>query len=91
VIAPDHCPAIFGLAVDETGRILTGTFESPDPQQDYYFFDVFDPEGRYIARFPVELSDFRIPVVWKKGRLYAISKDLEGYPVIKRYRVTWSD
>lgn len=91
VIAPDHCPAIFGLAVDETGRILTGTFESPDPQQDYYFFDVFDPEGRYLARFPVELSDFRIPVVWKRGRLYAISKDREGYPVIKRYRVTWSD
>ena len=44
-----------------------------------------------IFSSPGELPDFRIPVVWKKGRLYAISKDLEGYPVIKRYRVTWSD
>jgi hypothetical protein len=47
--------------------------------------------SRLMVQFPGELPDFRIPAVWKKGRLYAISKNLEGYPVIKRYRVTWSD
>ncbi len=47
--------------------------------------DVFDSEGRFIARVPLKVK----PRVWKDNNLYTLEEDEEGYQVVKRYKVTW--
>ncbi|OGD13753.1 MAG: hypothetical protein A2V76_02490, partial [Candidatus Aminicenantes bacterium RBG_16_63_14] len=51
--------------------------------KDVYLHDVFDRDGRYIARVPLK----RIPTLFRNGKLYSLEESEEGYPVIKRYRV----
>jgi hypothetical protein len=46
---------------------------------------VFDPEGKYIARFTLKYW----AIVWKKQKLYTIEEDEEGYQIVKRYSVGW--
>jgi hypothetical protein len=82
--APKYHPAFQNLTVDDEGRIFVQTWEKTKEKSAYYF-DVFDSEGRYVAKLPME---FR-PRIWKKGKLYTIEKDEEGYQYIKRYKVTW--
>ncbi|MCK4645040.1 MAG: hypothetical protein KAU46_02205 [Candidatus Aminicenantes bacterium] len=55
------------------------------PDKDKRYFDVFDSEGKYIAKLPLN----RGTQVIKKNKLYAIEADEEGYHIIKRYKVTW--
>jgi len=81
---PDNYPAFQGLSCDEQGRIFVRTSEQAEDSEEYYY-DVFDEEGKYIARIP--LSFF--PREWKGGKLYTIEEDEEGYQVVKRYKVTW--
>ncbi|TET64977.1 MAG: hypothetical protein E3J56_16475 [Candidatus Aminicenantes bacterium] len=50
-----------------------------------YYYDVFNSEGKYIAKIPLKSQ----PWVWKRGKLYNIEEDEEGYQVVKRYKVTW--
>ena len=47
--------------------------------------DVFDKNGRFLAE--VVLPSQRI--FFAQGRLYTIEEDVDGYPVIKRYAMTW--
>lgn len=47
--------------------------------------DVFDSEGRYIAKVPLKVS----PRIWRNNNLYTIEEDEEGYQYVKRYEVTW--
>ena len=50
--------------------------------------DVFDPEGRYIARVPLPAKTLLL--LWKNSKLYAVEDDEEGYPFIKRYGARWN-
>jgi len=84
LVVPKYFPAIYSLTTDDEGRIFSRTFEKAGNGK--YFNDVFDQEGRYIAK--ISLKD--CPKVWKKGKLYTIEEDEEGFQVIKRYRVTWN-
>ncbi len=69
---------------DDEGRLLVQTFQrSKSPRS--YIFDVFDPEGRFIGT----VSMAENPVVMKKGRLYSLEEDEDGYQIIKRYAMTW--
>ncbi len=77
-------PAFSSFKMDDQGRIFVQTAEKPDSGEKYSF-DVFDSEGRYIAKIPL---NFR-PQVLKKGKIYTKEKDEEGYPFVKRYKVTW--
>jgi len=74
------------LAVDDEERIYVRTWERPDNGEGY-FFDIFDNEGKYIARIPF---NFR-PRVLKKGKIYSIEEDEEGYQFVKRYKVNWKN
>jgi DNA-binding beta-propeller fold protein YncE len=47
--------------------------------------DVFDSEGRYMAKVPLKIS----PRIWKGNNIYTLEEDEEGYQVVKRYKVTW--
>jgi len=84
LVVPKYFPAIHSLITDDEGRIFAHTFEKAGNGK--YFNDVFDQEGRYIAK--ISLKD-RLQV-WKKGKLYVIEEDKDGFQVVKRYKVTWN-
>ena len=81
---PRFHPPISYLAADDEGRIFVRTWEKPAKGKGY-FFDVYDPEGKYITRIPLSFS----PRVLNKGNLYAIEADEAGFQYVKRYKVTW--
>jgi len=78
-----HNPFIY-LCVDDEGRIYTQSYEK-EPKSGYYYHDVFDREGRYMAKIPLKSR----PYVIKKGKLYTIEEDEEGYQFVKRYGIIW--
>lgn len=69
---------------DDEGRIFVRTYERVVNGEGYYY-DVFDEEGKYIAKIPLGIT----PLIWKNNKLYTIEEDEEGYQYIKRYKVTW--
>ncbi len=77
--------AFMYLSIDDFGRIFVRTYEKM-PNESGFYYDVFDSEGRYIAKIPLKAQ----PQVWKKSMLYTIEEDEEGYQYVKRYKVTWS-
>jgi len=81
---PDHYPPFSSFLVDSIGRIFVRTYEEAREGMDYY--DIFDPGGRYLARVPI----FDRPLVIKKGKLYTVEEDEEGYQVVKRYHMKWT-
>lgn len=78
-----HCP-FWRLNTDDEGRIFVTTYERT-PDGAGYYFDVFDAQGRFVVKVPFENR----PLLIKKGKLYTIEEDEEGYHVVKRYKVTW--
>lgn len=80
---PEHHPPFLRFIHDEMGRLYVQTYEKT-AAKDVYIHDVFDPGGRYIARVPLK----RVPVLFRNGKLYSLEESEEGYPVIKRYRIT---
>jgi hypothetical protein len=78
-----HNPFIY-LCVDDEGRIFTQTYEKATESGKYYF-DVFGPDGKYMAKIPLKSR----PYVIEKGKLYTIEEDEEGYQIVKRYKVSW--
>jgi hypothetical protein len=79
-----HHNAFIFLSLDEEGRIFTRTYEKAADGKTYYY-DVFDSEGKYIAKIPLKAR----PIVWKMNKLYTIEEDEEGFQMVKRYRVSW--
>lgn len=78
-----HCPFRW-LISDDEGRIFVWTYERVSEGEGYYF-DVFDPEGKYVVKVPLKTHPFLL----KNNKLYTVEEDEEGYPYVKRYRVTW--
>ena len=78
-----HNPFIY-LCVDDEGRIYTQTYEKA-PESGKYYYDVFNPDGKYMAKIPLKSR----PYIIKKSKLYTIEEDEEGYQLVKRYRISW--
>ena len=86
LLFPKYFPFFRSISIDWEGRIFVGTYEKIEIGEGYfYYYDVFDSEGRYIAKIPLR----RRPRVWKKNKLYTIEEDEEGYRFVKRYTVEW--
>jgi hypothetical protein len=82
---PERYPPLQRISCDDEGRIYVQTYDkTEDGEADYY--DVFDSEGKYIARFSLKYW----AIVWKKQKLYTIEEDEEGFQIVKRYHVTWN-
>jgi len=71
--------------LDDEGRLFVLTSEKAKDKESYYY-DIFDPEGKYIAKV---LFNINPPLFFKKGKLYTIEEDEEGYQCVKRYKVAW--
>lgn len=81
---PKYYPAFRSLEKDDQGRLLVGTYEKVKGGEGRYT-DVFSQESQFIARIPLAIH----PRIWKKGKIYTVEEDETGYPVMKRYGVTW--
>jgi hypothetical protein len=82
---PDHYPVCSRQRVDEKNRIFIRTYARDDKSD--HIVDVFDPQGRYFSRFAVP-QDERIYAI-KNGKVYCITENKEGIPVVKRYTIEW--
>jgi hypothetical protein len=78
-----YFPPVHSITTDDEGRIFVRTYEKA--KEGKYYNDVFDSEGRYIAKVP--LKD-RLQV-WKKSKLYSIEEDEDGFQMVKRFKVNW--
>jgi len=81
---PEFYPAYQSFSIDEQGRIFVRTYEK-GKEKGEYLFDVFDIEGRHIAKIPFKGE----PKVWKGEKLYAIDETEAGFQVLRRYSVHW--
>lgn len=84
IVAPDYFPPYNWFYSDDEGRILVSTWERVPPLEGYYY-DVFDAEGKYLLRKPIQ-GDIH---VIKDGKLYIIYVDKDGYQYIKRFNIKW--
>jgi len=60
-----------------------------DRNTDSYFFNVYDREGRYLAKLQLKIVSW-IFLIWKENKLYTVEEDEDGYQFVKRYKVTWN-
>jgi hypothetical protein len=81
---PDHYPPFSSFLIDSVGRIFVRTYE--EAGDGMHFYDIFDPEGHYLARVPI----YDNPGAIKNGKLYTVEEDKEGYQVVKRYHIKWT-
>ena len=84
VVFLKHYPPFRTFSVDDEGRIIVQAWDRHENKL-RYVYDVFDPEGYYVAKFNLETR----PFLWKKGKMYGIAEDEEGYQSVKRFRVIW--
>jgi hypothetical protein len=69
--------------LSDLGHLFVATYEKT--KEGLIIHDIFDADGRFIGRVPLQRTGACIV----KGKLYAREEDEEGYPVLKRYTVTW--
>jgi len=81
---PKVYPPYQNFTLDEERRLFVRTFEK-GKEEGEFFFDVFDIEGRYIAKIPFKGD----PRVWKEKKLYAVEEDEDGFQILKVYSVQW--
>jgi hypothetical protein len=72
------------MTIDDSGKIYVQTYEKT-PDEGGYYYDVFDSEGKYIAKISLGSR----PEILKKGKLYTVEEDEDGFQYVKRYKVVW--
>lgn len=81
---PRYHGAFQWIMTDDEGKIFVMTEErSPDGRG--YFHDVFDSQGRYLAKILLAYH----PALIKKNKFYAVAEDEQGFHIVKRYRALW--
>jgi len=85
---PGYFPCFSDIAVDDKGRIFVKTFEREKNKKGAFYFDLFDEEGKYLAKMPIAINLDR-DSVWKNGKLYTVETSQEGVPMVKRFRVSF--
>ncbi len=81
---PDNYPPYMGFSVDDEGHILVRRYEKQKDEQGG-LVDIFDSKGRYMAQSRFKMN----PLIFKKGHMYAIEEDEEGFKIVKRYKIKW--
>lgn len=79
---PEYKP-VFETFFFAQNKLLVKRSESREKENSV--LDVFDTEGRYIAKVPFKVR----PRIWKNNNLYTLEEDEEGYQVVKRYKAAW--
>jgi hypothetical protein len=82
ILFPDFFPAYRNFIVHPDGTLLVLTFEKSKIKKEN-FYDIFDPDGRYVFRFSSAVNFYS----WQGDRLYGVEENEEGFPVLKCFRV----
>ncbi len=87
---PGHFPYLDYFIIDDQDRAYVRTYAYEEKEGDYWLWhDVFDAEGRYIARFC--LPEREMVFQAKRGKLYCMVQESEdGIPLVKRYQMVWN-
>ncbi len=81
---PKSFPAYQSFSRDDQGRLFVRTFEKGKKEREYYF-DVFDAEGMYIAKIPLDVD----PRIWKGKKLYAVKESEDGFQILRCFSIRW--
>jgi hypothetical protein len=81
---PENYPPFSGFSFDDFGHLFVKRYEK-ETNEVGNLYDIFDSEGKYIALMRFKMN----PMIWKKGHMYTIEEDEEGFKVVKRYKVNW--
>ncbi|MDH7513414.1 MAG: hypothetical protein QHH14_10770 [Clostridiales bacterium] len=81
---PRNFPAFQDFTMDDRGWLFVRPYTKVKEAKGSTY-DVFDAEGRYIARVPLPERTRLIT----HGKLYAIEEDEEGLRSVKRYSLEW--
>jgi len=73
------------FGTDDEGRIFVRTYEQIKNGEGFYY-DVFDTEGKFIAKVPLKTRPFLI----KDNKFYTVEENEQGFLSIKRYKTTWN-
>lgn len=86
---PGHFPAFYYLAIDDEDRLFVHTYAFEEKEGDFWpYYDVFDADGRYIAKFCHPRRE--IIFLAKKNKIYCmVQESEEGIPLVKRYSMVW--
>jgi hypothetical protein len=86
---PSYFPPAYYFITDDEDRIFVCTLEYEEVDGTYYlYYDVFDAEGRYIARFSHPRQE--MVFVAQKNKIYCLVRESEeGIPLVKRYSIIW--
>jgi hypothetical protein len=86
---PSHFPSLYYFIIDDEDRLYVCTYSYEEKEGDYWrYYDVFDAEGRYIAKFCHPRREMVFQA--KKNKLYCmVQESEEGIPLVKRYNMTW--
>ena len=89
LIFRDSFPFFDSISIDSQNRIYVQTFEKGLRSPDRYYYDIYDPDGRYLAKvlIPANLNEMS---VWAGDKLYTRETDADGIEKIVRYRVSWN-
>jgi hypothetical protein len=81
----DHFPALLDFRSDDDGRLYVRLYETT-PDESGHVYDVFDQEGRYMARAVIKGT--RTPA-FRHGRIYTIEQAPDGTPFVRVYSASW--
>jgi hypothetical protein len=81
---PDVFPPFTNFVLAGEGRLLVRTFEKGQAKKEF-FWDVFDADGRYIAKVPI-MHDIQL---WRDGKAYFFVEDEDGFQVLRCCRARW--
>ena len=83
---PEYYNPLYYLLCDEDGRIYVRTYERD--HKGGFYYDVFDSEGRNIAKFSIPGNELLFVVM--KNKMYSVvSEDGNEFSSVKRYSVEW--
>lgn len=81
---PQYFPPVQGFILDDRGWLFVRPFVKGQGEKNVPY-DVFDNEGRYVARVILPAIARKI----KDGKLYTIEEDAEGLLHVRRYAMEW--
>ena len=81
---PDNFPPFSGFSFDDLGHLFVKRYEK-EKNEAGDLYDLFDSEGKHISQMRFKMN----PMIWKKGHMYTIEDDAQGFKVVKRYKVNW--
>ncbi len=77
-------PPYRGFSLDDEGRLFVRTF-AKGKTKDEFLWDVFDAEGKYIARIPLK-GEIQ---AWKGNKLFTVEETEDGFHILRCFSASW--